>query len=481
MRVSKGYGSSDDGPSRTSKGMTMETLDGLKSKLFGRMTKADKSDEMEETAEQFYDDYSIYSFDPDDKKKRCRNRPDRQFVRYCQSIVYSGWFVFLVNAVVLLNIIILVLEQVKDGSKKGTLTFTETAEAASRFSFLYQLDWDKEDLEAFIKIVDSVFLSVYIVEFLLKVYCEPIEYWYSGSNKLDFFILVISILPMLLSKSMSSAASSVKVIKVTVNVKAIKVLRALRALRTIKMVWIVRGAQVIVKSIVKAQVKSLTNVFPMIVFFLMIFSILVYSTIFQSMYSKGDVSAKLEQNWGCFSACFCSLFMIMTVDGWYELVEPVDEAHGGTIMMYVNRGFIAIAVIGVNMMIFNLFIAINVLQVDEANNEYQENLMTEREALLNAKKDRILKRQCDDVKKLKDEQEARGCSFNDLVDSFKSTLKHDDYTLTENIITDLEWMENHKFVLDKLDDTTYKLQQLLFEFTNLMVYSQNEELRKRVG
>ena len=42
MRVSKGYGSSDDGPSRTSKGMTMETLDGLKSKLFGRMTKADK-------------------------------------------------------------------------------------------------------------------------------------------------------------------------------------------------------------------------------------------------------------------------------------------------------------------------------------------------------------------------------------------------------------------------------------------------------
>ena len=42
-------------------------------------------------------------------------------------------------------------------------------------------------------------------------------------------------------------------------------------------------------------------------------------------------------------------------------------------------------------------------------------------------------------------------------------------------------MENHKFVLDKLDDTTYKLQQLLFEFTNLMVYSQNEELRKRVG
>merc|ERR1712142_675985 len=195
----------------------------------------------------------------------------------------------------------------------------------------------------------------------------------------------------------SSAAGSVKVIKVTVNVKAIKVLRALRALRTVKMIWIFRGAQVIFKSIIKSSIKSFNSVMPMIGFFLLIFSILVYSTIFQPFYMKGNVSEELEQNWGCFFACFCSLFMIMTVDGWYELVDPVDEANHG-IMFYINRGFICIAIIVLNMMFFNFFLAINVLQVDEANNEYQNDLMAEREALLNAKKDRILKRQCDDVK-----------------------------------------------------------------------------------
>merc|ERR1719283_657669 len=101
--------------------------------------------------------------------------------------------------------------------------------------------------------------------------------------------------------------------------------------------------------------------------------------------------------------------MIMTVDGWFELVEPVDKQHEGTTMFIMNRAFISIAIIVLNMMFFNFFLAINVLQVDEANNEYQNDLMAEREALLNAKKDRILKRQCDDVKKLRDEQEARGC------------------------------------------------------------------------
>ena len=45
---------------------------------------------------------------------------------------------------------------------------------------------------------------------------------YSGSNLLDFFILVISFLQMFMTNAtQSSAAGSVKVIKVTVNVKGL--------------------------------------------------------------------------------------------------------------------------------------------------------------------------------------------------------------------------------------------------------------------
>lgn len=35
--------------------------------------------------------------------------------------------------------------------------------------------------------------------------------------------------------------------------------------------------------------------------------------------------------------------------------------------------------------------------------------------------------------------------------------------------------------LDMLDNTTYKLQQLFFEYTNCLIYAQNEELDRRIG
>ena len=70
------------------------------------------------------------------------------------------------------------------------------------------------------------------------------------------------------------------------------------------------------------------------------------------------------------------------------------------------------------------------MQVQEANQDYNEEIVAEREAILQRKKDKILQRQYDDVKKLREEQEARGCSFHQMIENFKNTLKHEDYTLT---------------------------------------------------
>ena len=48
----------------------------------------------------------------------------------------------------------------------------------------------------------------------------------------------------------------------------------------------------------------------------------------------------------------------------------------------IARALIAICIIFGHFMIFNLFIAINVLQVDEAQRDYHDDLLAEREALL---------------------------------------------------------------------------------------------------
>lgn len=41
--------------------------------------------------------------------------------------------------------------------------------------------------------LNIIYLSVYISEFLVKFYCEPIRYWRSNYNRFDFVILMISI------------------------------------------------------------------------------------------------------------------------------------------------------------------------------------------------------------------------------------------------------------------------------------------------
>ena len=47
---------------------------------------------------------------------------------------------------------------------------------------------------------------------------------------------------------------------------------------------------------------------------------------FNQIYSDGNAIDNYDVTncWGCFLACFCSLFMIITVDGWYELVGMVS-------------------------------------------------------------------------------------------------------------------------------------------------------------
>jgi hypothetical protein len=95
-----------------------------------------------------------------------------------------------------------------------------------------------------------------------------------------------------------------------VIILAVKVLRALRAFRTLKTIWLIRGAQVILNSIIRAQMKSVTTVGVVIVVFLSIFSILTFNQIYADNTANNE---QVANSWGCFLACFCSLFMIITV------------------------------------------------------------------------------------------------------------------------------------------------------------------------
>ena len=104
-----------------------------------------------------------------------------------------------------------------------------------------------------------------------------------------------------------------------------------------------------------------------------------------------------------------TLFMIVTCDGWYEVQEVLDQQFASNpTMMYVSRIVIIFIIIIGHFIMFNIFVgkkrvspkpglliifsAINIMQVSEANQEYNEEIIAEREAILQRKKDKILQR-----------------------------------------------------------------------------------------
>ena len=56
----------------------------------------------------------------------------------------------------------------------------------------------KKRNEALFLALDTIFLAIYTIEFCLKVYAEPKEYWKSSYNLFDFAILALSYLQVLL-------------------------------------------------------------------------------------------------------------------------------------------------------------------------------------------------------------------------------------------------------------------------------------------
>ena len=83
-----------------------------------------------------------------------------------------------------LNILVLIVEVVFTDKRAQPLSLDQISPDNS-FSALSAFNVDHIDQNKYIVICDSIFLSFYLVEFILKIYCEPIGYWYLKSNIMD--------------------------------------------------------------------------------------------------------------------------------------------------------------------------------------------------------------------------------------------------------------------------------------------------------
>jgi cation channel sperm-associated protein 3 len=85
--------------------------------------------------------------------------------------------------------------------------------------------------------LDYFFLALYSVEFILKIYAEPKNYWKSTYNLFDILVLALSFVQGSMEWMQEEG-------DVDERLGALRVLRALRTLRTLRTVSFIRGLQV---------------------------------------------------------------------------------------------------------------------------------------------------------------------------------------------------------------------------------------------
>lgn len=76
----------------------------------------------------------------------------------------------------------------------------------------------------------------------MKLYVHPIDYWSSGYNVFDAFVLLMSYIPLLTPEG-----------GVSTSLDTIRIFRACRSLRVLKTVSFIRGLQVRIQKLFQSQ------------------------------------------------------------------------------------------------------------------------------------------------------------------------------------------------------------------------------------
>ena len=240
--------------------------------------------------------------------------------RYVHGVVNASWFKISIFVVILANTLIISLQTSR------TIKFST--------------GW-------YFAAIDSVFLGIYTLELLLKLYVYRLKYFTSGWNWLDAIIVLLSYLEYVQFLVASFSTINPRIFRLLRIFRAFRALRALRVLRTISFL---KHLQIIVSTLL-SSIPALGSTVLILCLVLYIFAI-----IGRSLY--GEI---YPSRFGSLGRSFFSLFQLLTLDDWFEFYDTIKD-RDPTILIYL------ITFILLETFIFiNLFIAVLVNNLTEAS------------------------------------------------------------------------------------------------------------------
>nr|XP_005995952.1 PREDICTED: cation channel sperm-associated protein 3 [Latimeria chalumnae] len=215
-------------------------------------------------------------------------------------------------------------------------------------------------------------------------------------------------------------------------------------------------------------IKSVMYVLTLLFLLMYIFAIMGY-------YYFGDPDTGAPMHWGNLGSAFFTLFSLVTVDGWTDIQEELDRLG-----FEVSRTFTILFILLGYFLFFNMFIAVVILNIQQATEHFEKKIQIEREVALNQKKHNILVHQQEEVQKLLKNQNASNYeNVGDILKRFKKTLHHDDYTITYDISASLSAADIYLSTLDRQDKTINRLQHLYHEISNVLSNLIEDDLQKK--
>ncbi|XP_006893479.1 PREDICTED: cation channel sperm-associated protein 1 [Elephantulus edwardii] len=153
--------------------------------------------------------------------------------------------------------------------------------------------------------IDTLFLSIYVVEAMLKIIALGFSYFSDPWNKLDFFIMLTSALDFTLAQLKHTLSHSIFNQNIFRIFKVLKSLRALRAIQVLRSFRILRNLQEVTETLA-GSLPSITAIL-----ILMFTCLLLFSVVLRALFRHSD--PKRFQN--IFTTVF-TLFIMLTLDDW---------------------------------------------------------------------------------------------------------------------------------------------------------------------
>lgn len=188
------------------------------------------------------------------------------------------------------------------------------------------------------RLIQGMVVAVFIIEATLRLIAEyprPQRYFRDAWNCFDFSIIILSILPI--AGQFSTVARLIRLLRITRLITKSTELRA----------------------IVSTLVRSIPSIFNILILLSILF--FIYAIIGYHLFRDAD-----PQHWSSFLTSFTTLFQIITLEGWPDVMEPIIIKMGPLYWLY----FTSFIVIG-TFIIINLFISVIVRKSEEAYEQVQ--------------------------------------------------------------------------------------------------------------